>query len=594
MTTGDLKSGSNRQWFVLVIFFAAALLMGWWVFHNYRWHGEFVIDSTGWSVCAGGEFEGVEVFSAPVSAKKFVRWRGQVYCVSAGGLFPLLPPGRLGKPITVADGIPPGVVEDAFVLPSGEDLFVRTTAGIVHFDRGGVQEVFHPPDSDWALVFTEEGAFPVNNPQVHLPEIKGVISLFSPRFMAVRGNSPGIVLYDSSGNFYRVSGYLEKFAELRGKVYSSTFSRGNLYVATCAGLVKLYPDGTTQLVPTTGHPTTAVSVEGDTVFAGGFWGVDVILGGEIVRTIRVPTNWGAVRDVVSLGGKIFICGDGGLMDEDGVSLSGGYLPDNRITAICEFRGDLWVGTSAHGVARFDGSHWIPEPFPAIPFVNDIATDGVHLWVATEDGLVQLRPFVRVFSRNQGLNSNTVECLHYDGEKLWAGTNRGVCALMDFGWKQYYISDGLCGDHIYSIDGAPGDIWVATYGGLTHFASAESRCWRRVDGALKNDWATAVAVCEDGIFVGTYGGGIARYFRGRWSFYADGAVINPDAVALWHGKPVFGTAGDGILVWNGADFEKLGPEEGVPVLEVLSLFARGDYIYIGTPEGLIKTRLSDGT
>ncbi|RKZ26871.1 hypothetical protein DRQ29_04295, partial [bacterium] len=53
------------------------------------------------------------------------------------------------------------------------------------------------------------------------------------------------------------------------------------------------------------------------------------------------------------------------------------------------------------------------------------------------------------------------------------------------------------------------------------------------------------------------------------------------------KPVFGTAGDGILLWDGLNFIHLTRKNCLPSDEILSIFADGDYIWVGTTDGLCK-------
>ncbi len=547
-----------------------------------------------WFPYVSGRLPGVEVFSSPRPARKFVKWQGTLFCATEGGLFPV-EDNSLGRPITVADGFPSHKIYDAFLWKDNLYLFTDMGLSVIGKETEKIQTLLSPNRRKYRAFIAFRDVDLICPPYDKPPQLTSRIVYVFGNDIHCKDFNYQVWGYDTAGNVLRViAAHAETVAHIDAVIYDIASYEGNLLFATSSGLLVFSPSQKTVVDSiATAEPTvTMVKVCGDTIFAGGLWGVDVILRKKRTRTIKVPLDWGAVRDIAALHGKHILCGDGGVIDEFGHRLDEGLLPENKITAITFYRGTMWAGTFSSGVVHLDGDFWRREDFGGSNFINSLVTDGVHLWAGTDDGLVMLRPARRIFTRRDGLNSNSISCLFWDGENLWAGTNRGVCVLKYFGWKQYYVRDGLCGDHIYGIGGTPGEIWVGAYGGVSRISPAGNRCWRRVDGALKNDWVTAVAVCEDGVFVGTYGGGISRFHDGKWTHYAPGRYINPDAVTLFRGMPVFGTAGNGILVWNGVDFVGYNLFRDFPALEVLSLYADDTYIYVGTTEGIVKVRFAD--
>ena len=552
------------------------------------------VAETDWHFSDGIRNSDIKIFTAPKPARKIFFWNGENFVATAGGIFKIDDENHhLNRFLAVADGLPSNDIRDAIVI--GNNLFLATKNGlavvepslrttILRSDRHPASNRMNDMSNNGGkiLVCTDGGAFLLDD-----FDVKTVIS--SIRIVASTAVPGGFIFVDKDGQFYFADGdTVRKLSfEKLAKTYSIKSAGKNVICASGSGIFTVdIASGHFSQLDKSRVLATSICGNADSFWACGFWGADLIENGKKTRTIKVPPDWGAVRDVQQIDGKIFICGDGGVIDEDGNIYLTNAPPENKITSICKYRDALWVGTFSSGVATFDGGRWqtyrmnLPSNF-----VNAMTTDGKNLWIGTDNGLVMFNGIAKIFKKRNGLNSNDITSLFFDGKNIWAGTNRGVCVFKDFGWRQYYVSDGICGDHIYGISGRWNDIWIATYGGASEISRGSVECFRKVDGALKNDWATAVAMSGDGIFIGTYGGGISKFDGERWSFYAEGEIINPGAAAVVKGKPIFGTAGDGILIWDGMQFLKISTEEGLPCDEILSIFCDDEYIWIGTTDGL---------
>ena len=572
---------------IIIVIVASGIFL---YFFSIRGHKNQTIHRSDWVISRACVNKDISVYTSPRPARKFVRWNGKIFVSTAGGLFPV-ENTKLAKPLTVADGLPSHDIYDAQLY--GSDIILATDRGLAIVEPNyTITQITNPKNSRCnrinALAGSRKIIFATDN---GLFDFDGddVSKIADGKFDRIIEISGGYIITDSAGKIYRLSD--EKIAPIcavHTPIHDIAYYDDKIFVATSRGCLKISTKGEIiDTVRTTEPMTTCVKFGSDTLLAAGFYGCDMFVADKKIRTIKIPLRWGGIRDITNYNGEYLLCGDGGVIDESGNSLDDGFLPSNRITAICEFDGEIWVGTFSDGISHFDGDRWEIEHFEFSPFINSLVSDGEALWVGTDDGLVRIAGNIKVFGKRDGLNSDHITALHFDGEHIWVATNRGVCESENFGWRQFYINDGLCGDHTYSIYSKDNDVWIATYGGITEISPVESRCFRRVDGALKNDWATAVIISDDGVFVGTYGGGISRYSNGQWKFYEKGAIVNPNAVALWRGKPVFGTAQNGILIWDGIDFVHFDTKNGLPSDEILSIFADENYIWLGTVDGIAK-------
>ncbi|HXX21946.1 MAG TPA: regulator, partial [Terriglobia bacterium] len=77
-----------------------------------------------------------------------------------------------------------------------------------------------------------------------------------------------------------------------------------------------------------------------------------------------------------------------------------------------------------------------------------------------------------FTTGNGMPDPKVFCVAVDGNRVWAGTEDGL-ALVENGKVQrvYKTEDGLVQRAVMGIavDKKTGDLWIATFGGVSHFS-----------------------------------------------------------------------------------------------------------------------------
>ena len=234
-----------------------------------------------------------------------------------------------------------------------------------------------------------------------------------------------------------------------------------------------------------------------------------------------------VRDIETVDGYIWVGTDRGLSvyalassrwrheltigdDQDPVPLA----------AIASAGGVVFAGTLGRGLWRDDGSGWsrIEGALPGL-FITALQVVGDTLWIGTIDlGLVSLdlaSGAVRSFDEiNPDLGPQNVTAIVPDAaDALWITT---------FGAGVYR--------------------WQPGANRISHFSVA--------GGQLPDDWVLSGAAGDNGIYFGTFGGGVARYSHpgGTWAVIslAHGLPsLNVAVVTAVRGNIYFGTLGGGV-------------------------------------------------
>jgi ligand-binding sensor domain-containing protein len=258
--------------------------------------------------------------------------------------------------------------------------------------------------------------------------------------------------------------------------------------------------------------------------------------------------------------------DGGLsMAEDGNPARWRAVPGSStwgVNALLAAGGELFVA-SLRGAARFDGERLRAIEGPGAAFALAATDEGVAIGYAQGVRL----PGATLLSAFHGLPGNQALALASSRE-LFVGTPSGLGAL-----------------HRRRVS------W--------RVAAGESK--------LPHPWVTALLE-EDGVlYVGTYGGGVARRVAGeaggpasglvdRARYFAfpetEGLKINPGCLLRAGGRLYAGTDGTGL--WrsseDGQRFERLALSLASP--RVTALLASEETLQVGTDEGLSSLSLRD--
>jgi len=185
---------------------------------------------------------------------------------------------------------------------------------------------------------------------------------------------------------------------------------------------------------------------------------------------------------------------------------------------------------------------IVAAFLALPVFSQATTAPVH-WAR--------------YTMVNGLPSNRVLCVVADADQLWAGTDNGL-ALISHGkiTKVFTPKDGLPGRAVtaLSLDKNTGDLWIATYGGVSHYSAGIFQSYTSLASGLANDIVYDIVAEGDTVWAAT-AAGLSRLDTrtGSWTtFDSRNAPMSdpwPVGIAFDEGNAYVATWGSGVLDYN---------------------------------------------
>lgn len=283
------------------------------------------------------------------------------------------------------------------------------------------------------------------------------------------------------------------------------------------------------------------------------------------------------------------------------------LTSNASELLVTRGGDLWIGTSASGLARLRGVDLLPlttdDGLPSNSLRALCEDREGNLWAGTAGGgLTRLRPCrVRTLSTRDGLSHNGIMALvQAEDGTVWLGTNGGGLNRWRDGEVRLQTPSYLLENKTISSLAVrrDGSLWLGTAGtGAFRWAAGRLTRWTTAEG-LPGQIVTAF--CEDRqgrLWLGTLDGGPACF---------DGKTITlPAEAAPLAGHPVTSLVEDGEgALWfgtNGRGVARLGSDGGLTrwtrdeglasdFVRTLRVDATGT-VWAGTNGGL--TRWKDG-
>jgi signal transduction histidine kinase/ligand-binding sensor domain-containing protein len=202
--------------------------------------------------------------------------------------------------------------------------------------------------------------------------------------------------------------------------------------------------------------------------------------------IRNPYVWSLAEDAR---GQLWVgTWGGGLFTQDGGRFE--FAPGMENTTppmpalLCAREGGLWIGTAA-GLLRYQEGKlaWFTENNgQMLRDVRTVAEDnrGAVWFGMAGGGLACLEDkSIRQFRKADGLSSDFIECLHFDGDgTLWIGTfGGGICRFKQGHFAVINREQGLPNSVIGDIEeDGRGFFWMSSHGGIIRASQAElNRC-----------------------------------------------------------------------------------------------------------------------
>ena len=270
--------------------------------------------------------------------------------------------------------------------------------------------------------------------------------------------------------------------------------------------------------------------------------------------------------------------------------------------------NIWIAAGSKGLLRVDSRGVVTALDRGAARRGHVSTlfedrEG-NVWIGTDSGIERWRaPLFATYSAAQGLVSEAIGPVYVDGGgRAWLAPTNGGLYTIDNDASTAVAVPGLERDVIYSIDGAGGEVWIATQrGGIARIVESGGRFvaerFTHRDG-LAQDSVFVVARMRDGaVWAGTLSGGASRFDRsggasrfdrGSFTTYnvTHGLVSNSVAAivesrdgTIWFATP------NGLSALTGSGWRTYTTERGLPSNDVNALYEdSAQRMWIGTAAG----------
>ena len=255
------------------------------------------------------------------------------------------------------------------------------------------------------------------------------------------------------------------------------------------------------------------------------------------------------------------------------------LSSDQITAIVEDRaGTLWIGTQGSGLNAMPSingagkvrNYTLQNGLMSNVILSLAAASNGDIWVGTPDGLNRIRGNrVDAFTSADGLPDDFIRSLLVDTDgSLWIGTRRGLAhwtggtghasdLRLQTGMQVLTQANGLGSNTVGALArDAKGDLWVATFAGLSRLHDGQITNFTTANG-LSSNVPMALLPRSDGVML-------------------------------------IGTQDHGLSIWDGAKFTAItgGSLDQITVHAILD--DRKGHLWFATDNGIARCDCAHGT
>jgi ligand-binding sensor domain-containing protein len=604
---------------VRIVVVTAALAASVWV-GSVVWRASRAVGIAESDVASSGSFRftlndlqpiatGVEQISAPAQFHDGALFKGRIYAVGPAGLFGEDAEYRVGTLLPPA----PLTAMSASVtsLAAEPELWIGTAGeGMLAFDGSRFRHL-RPADAKCRNI---TAVLPLTVGRVLFgTEHAGVLtfdgknltylhpSLRDFHVTALAGNETDLWIGTLDRGLLRWrGGQVSEVSNLPDKhVLSIAAGDGAVYAGTALGIAVVRNGGVERIIGD-GLFAATVFIQGERLYVGTLdpGRYDIPLSGGRPHFVETSS---AVRRMFTAGERLFAISADGVFDaREGAPVlkpANAVLADRNIAALSvDWDGQLWVGYFDRGLdivdPGFTRARHIEDQH--LFCINRIV-HGPTTVVATANGLVlfdasgQKR---QVLGRDQGVISNHVTDVVFNGADMIAATPAGLSFISPDGIRSLYAFHGLVNNHAYALGVVNDRLIAGTLGGLSVLEAGTVRVsYTTANSPMRHNWVTAIARSGTDAFVGTYGAGVIQLSAdGTWRSFSDmgGSVeINPGAMAATSTRVYAGTLGKGLLMYDRADARWHTITQGLPSLNVTALHIANGRVFAGTDNGLVR-------
>ena len=565
---------------------------------------------------------GLEIVGAPAVFADAQVYQGHLFIAGPAGLAEYGTDGALISRYRVGAELPPAPLTALAVGLAGDsrapELWIATAGeGLVAFDGRGFRQIrpedarfrkmtaLQPLDTGRILIGTEKSGVLVYDGRELKPFHPALAGL---HVTALAGNDGSLwVGTIDRGLLHWNAGSVETIDEALPdrQVLSLALDGETLYAGTGMGVAEIR-DGRFTRVIAPGYFAQSLFASNGKLWMGtldeGMFAVPLEAhpgrGAQLGRASVCPGC--SVRKILQIDGEVYALAEDSLWhgSQAVITREDSLLMDRNISALgMDGSGRLWIGYFDRGLQILGngGAHFEDDHLFCVNRIAHDSARGISA-VATANGLVMFDASTarkRVIGREDGLIANQVTDVMFrpDGTMV-AATPAGVSFIDASGISSIYAFQGLVNNHAYALASDGSRTLVGTLGGLSILDGGIIKAnYTTANSQLKRNWITAIVRVKDEWFAGTYGAGVMRLDSlGNWQTFDDlrGALeINPNAMAATPDAVYAGTLDHGLAVYDFVSGRWSFRTEGLPSLNVTAVEARGNVIYIGTDNGLVK-------
>lgn len=336
-----------------------------------------------------------------------------------------------------------------------------------------------------------------------------------------------------------------------------------------------------------GFPVTSVAAHGGSLYAGTFGGgLRRLPSGERVKGLpdAVTALDGSARGLLVGTDRGSFLYKGGSVHALGTA----GPADGHVVKLVRAGDALWAAHFDRGLSRFEHGVWtrftVADGLPS-DWVDDLAWDGRKLWGATEKGVFWIEEDKVVVPADPRLRRAT-SALSASRGKVLLGQARKVLT-----WEQGAVTElAVPEEHPQRLLAAGNVVWLAGLDGLWKLSGGNVERFGVIDGRLPGDWVTALNESPRGLLVGTYDAGLS-VLGSSVSLKSD-AWVNPGALDRDGERLAVGENGTGLALWDGAAWARLGAKDGLPGEDVSAVLFDEGKLWVGTRTGLARVILNE--
>ena len=308
-----------------------------------------------------------------------------------------------------------------------------------------------------------------------------------------------------------------------------------------------------------------------------------------------------INAVIVVGNMVFAAADNGgfyVSYDNGYNfslLNSGF----NINTLCKFDQVIYAGLGSSTVnsgiiiSTNYGVNWMQSNLPGNTVVNEIITDDVGLYAATNNGVYLAYHIGTSWSRyDNGIPAGTkVFSLKKTGSIILAGTDKGVYRSMDNGGTWNAVNNGLPAGFPYvAVTVQNATAYTCQFGKAVYRSTNYGDDWAPVYTGFTDFMIYKFAVYNAYLYAASAGGGIYITVDNGTSWYPKNSGLDVHTVNALHyvGNVMYaGTQGGGVYrsLNLGANWSPRNELLGNTI--VYSFAEAGNFIYAGTYGGIFR-------